>query len=463
MRETANPRSLVDDDLLRGLAEVLKRSRRVEADLVAFIAEVDARRLYAREASPSMHAYCIEILHLSEPETALRIHVARASRQHPMLLGMFRDGRLHLSGIALLAPHLTAGNRQALQKRATHKSKRQIEEIVAELRPREDVPAGMRKLPGPRAQGVKGAVLDLRSGPAAGAGHRPDDVGASNSLRNNALERDHRLDDVPRRPLAARRPARVEPLAPARFQVRFTASQALHDKLERLQALMRSSVPDGDLGALIEAAVTEKLARLEAKRFGKTKAARKGLAETDTAPTSRSIPAAVRRIVYERDEGRCTYVDARGRRCTARDRLEFHHHGVPFGRGGDHSPDNVFLTCRTHNALMAELEYGKDKMARYRRRPSRGRVSERIASYGAGTTAGSPKPTMWERWFTSLDTIPGGTSRPGPVSLDTPTQPESGIPRSASTTTEPDTTTPESGGSSRRIQWRRSQAPVRLS
>ena len=61
--------------------------------------------------------------------------------------------------------------------------------------------------------------------------------------------------------------ATVEPLAPARYQVKFTASQELHDKLERLQALMRSSVPDGDLGAIIEAAVTEKLERLEAKRL----------------------------------------------------------------------------------------------------------------------------------------------------------------------------------------------------
>ena len=150
MRGTSNLTSVSDEELLRSLSDVLKQSRRVEADLVAHIAEVDERRLYAREAAPSMHAYCIDVLHLSEPETALRIHVARASRRHPMLLEMLRDGRIHLSGIALLAPHLTAQNRRDLLKRATHKTRRQIEEIVAELRPRPDVPAGMRKLPAPR-------------------------------------------------------------------------------------------------------------------------------------------------------------------------------------------------------------------------------------------------------------------------------------------------------------------------
>ena len=124
-----------------------RHSRRVEADLVAHIGEVDERRLYAREASPSMFAYCTERLHLSEAEAYRRITVARAARKHAVLLAMLRDGRLHLTGIAMLAPLLTRDNRDAVLARATHRSKRQIEELVAELSPRPDVPAVMRKLP----------------------------------------------------------------------------------------------------------------------------------------------------------------------------------------------------------------------------------------------------------------------------------------------------------------------------
>ena len=74
-------------------------------------------------------------LHLSEAEAWLRIRAARASRKHPMLLAMLCDGRLHLSGIALLAPLLTPDNRKALLSRATHKSKSQIKELIAELTP----------------------------------------------------------------------------------------------------------------------------------------------------------------------------------------------------------------------------------------------------------------------------------------------------------------------------------------
>jgi hypothetical protein len=157
----------------------------------------------------------------------------------------------------------------------------------------------------------------------------------------------------------------VKPLGAARFRVEFTASAELRDKLRRLEALMRFSKPGLDLAAVIEVAVTEKLERLEARRFGQVKAPRKGLAETDTRPRSRHIPAAVRRAVHQRDGGRCTFVDAQGRRCTERQRLEYHHAGRTWAQGGDHSVGNVQLVCPPHNRYLAEQEYGTDVMRRY--------------------------------------------------------------------------------------------------
>ena len=125
---------MADDDLLAGLAAVLRQSRRVEADLVAYIGEADARKLYAREACSSMFAYCCEVLHLSEAEAYLRITVGRAARQHPDLVIMLRSGELHLRGIAKLAPLLTVENRSEVLRRAVHRSKREIDELVPSLR-----------------------------------------------------------------------------------------------------------------------------------------------------------------------------------------------------------------------------------------------------------------------------------------------------------------------------------------
>ncbi len=75
----ADVRSLSDDALLRRLLDLLSRSRRNEAELIAHIGEVDRRRLYARAAAPSMFEYCTDVLHLSEHEAYLRITVARTA------------------------------------------------------------------------------------------------------------------------------------------------------------------------------------------------------------------------------------------------------------------------------------------------------------------------------------------------------------------------------------------------
>jgi hypothetical protein len=339
--------SLSDDDLLRRLSLILGESRRAEADLVAHIGEVETRHLYAREASPSMFVYCTDILHLSEAEAYLRINVARAARQHPVLLAMLADGRLHLTGIVKLAPHLTRENRVLLLSRAVHKSKRQIEEVLAELFPRPDAPSVLRKLPG-------------RSPLPGGSGRaetprvelRPDGVPGSASPP--------RPDVVPRSAPAS--PALVQPLSPARYKVQFTAGAELYDKLERLQALLRQEVPDGDLASIIENAVTEKLERLEARRFARTSSPRKKPARTH--PSARHIPAAVRRAVHQRDGGRCRFVDAQGRRCPERHRLEYHHRR-PFGLGGGADVDNICLLCAAHNRLMAEVDYGRKAMSRH--------------------------------------------------------------------------------------------------
>ena len=126
---------------------------------------------------------------------------------------------------------------------------------------------------------------------------------------------------------------------------------------------MRHEVPDGDLGAIVERAVTEKLERLEARRFAKTAAPRKTLLGSIQAARSRHIPAAVRRAVSARAGMQCGFVDAQGRRCREQDRLEFHHRH-PFGMGGEHSPSNIGLLCTAHNRLMAVQDYGRTAILR---------------------------------------------------------------------------------------------------
>ena len=152
MNTTHDLSPLSDDELIVRLSEVSKQSRCSEAVLVAHIAEVDARRLYAREASPTMFRYCTDVLHLSEAEAFRRINAARLSRKFPLLLTMLEDGRLHLCGIAVLSKHLTEANYKEVLAKATHKTKRKLEELVAELAPKPDVPPSIRKRPERKAK-----------------------------------------------------------------------------------------------------------------------------------------------------------------------------------------------------------------------------------------------------------------------------------------------------------------------
>jgi 5-methylcytosine-specific restriction endonuclease McrA len=453
MEENRPLQSIPDDELLRRLAELMGQSRRIEADILAHIAEVEERRLYAREAFPSMFAYCMDVLHLSEAEAYLRIWASRASRKHPMLLTMLADGRLHLTAITRLAPYLTPENRDGLLERATYRSKRQVLELIAEIAPRPDVPAVLRKLPERRALPTppvlavpsRGEVLAPRLQPMLGL--CPDRVATPDpgAPRNDAV-RDYELDtqrapavavdasappaallcasaslvsppavspsavwsppvsSPPVSPHVSGAPAWasvVEPLSPGRYKVQFTASAEFHRKLERLRALTGSGAPDGDLAAVIEQAITEKLERLEARRFARTVGPRKHpvqagtlrkgppmtaaphehpaktaaprgasgettmQTEPESSPTSRYIPAKVRRAVCERDGNRCRYVDEQGRRCPERNRLEFHHRR-PFGLGGEHSVANIGLVCHAHNAYLADCDYGRESMASHR-------------------------------------------------------------------------------------------------
>jgi len=227
--------SIPDDELLRRLAELMVQSRRVEADNVAHIAEVDERRLYAREAFPSMFAYCADVLHLSEAEAYLRIAAARASREHPMLLTMLADGRLHLTAIAKLAPHLTRENRDALLERATHRSKRQIEEQIAEIAPRPDVPVMVRKLPERRTLPTAGLLVVTNRGEGLGLVPipelRPDGVATP------VMEAGHAPPTSP---------SVFQPLSPGRYKVQFTASAEPSPSFRHIPAAVRRAVSERD-------------------------------------------------------------------------------------------------------------------------------------------------------------------------------------------------------------------------
>src|SRR6266516_4098558 len=135
-----------DRDLLRNLASLVAQDRNTIAELLAHIAEVDARRLYVPAGFPSMFLYCVHELHLSEEAARKRIHAARAARRFPAIFSAVAAGRLHLSAVVTLAPHLTEDTADELLAAAAHKTRAEIELLLAQRCPRPDVPARLEAI-----------------------------------------------------------------------------------------------------------------------------------------------------------------------------------------------------------------------------------------------------------------------------------------------------------------------------
>src|SRR4029079_7569017 len=94
-----------------------------------------------------MCVYSTRGLHLSEHAAYGRIEAARAARKFPIILDRLADGSITLTTICLLSNHLTGDNHQQLLAAEIHKSRREVEEQVAAIRPIAAVPSAIRKLP----------------------------------------------------------------------------------------------------------------------------------------------------------------------------------------------------------------------------------------------------------------------------------------------------------------------------
>jgi hypothetical protein len=317
---------LSDDDLLAAVKRLAATECRATAALVRSLMELDTRRLYLGEGYSSLFTYCTQALHLAEGAAYNRIEAARCARRFPAVLDALEDGSVTLTAVRLVAPHLTADNHRSVLASACHKEKREIELLVASLRPRPAIAATIRKLPEPRQ-----ILLDAtREGPPA------------------ALATNPRVA-VPT--IKTPSPA-VTPLSPERYKVQFTISRDTEEKFRRVQALARHTIPSGDPAEIFDRALTLLLQDLERRRCAAV-ASPRAMRTRREAGRSRHIPASVKREVWRRDDGRCAYIGRAGR-CTERSFLEYHH-VQPYAAGGAAMAANIELRCRVHNAYEASL------------------------------------------------------------------------------------------------------------
>ncbi len=332
----------VSDDALEGnLRALLSGSGRTDAQVVAHLAEVDARRLHLL-GGRSLFEYCLVRLGLSESEAYYRICAARAARQYPLVFELLERREIHLTTIALIGKRLCDENHRELLAEVGGKTKRQVLEIIARRWPKSAVASEVRRLP----------------------------------VRASAV--------------AAGPTGTLEPLDGESCRLQLHVSSALNAKLELARDLMSHANPSGDLAVVVERALDFLIEKLHQRRFGQTKRAGAGggngrksaeprapadqsaapvlstTSSTETATTARKrthIPNEVRRQVLERDGLGCAYVAPDGHRCGARAFLQIDHQQA-WAKGGEDDIANLRVLCAAHNRLCAEKAFGADVVRR---------------------------------------------------------------------------------------------------
>jgi hypothetical protein len=215
---------LSDAELLIEVKRFAAAERAATADLIRSLAEIETRRLHLASGCSSMFGYCTEVLHLSEYAAYARIAAARAAARFPLVMDLLIEGAITLTTITLLGRHLTAENHAALLESARHKSKVDVQRLVATVNPQPDVPSSVRKVPTPKLP----AAMTM---PLICAGTKAIAV-------PQAMTKDPPTMPPPQpaRPEPVER-AVVRPIAPERYKLQVTISAETRAKLRRAQDL----------------------------------------------------------------------------------------------------------------------------------------------------------------------------------------------------------------------------------
>jgi hypothetical protein len=306
-----------------------------------------------------------------------------------------------LSTIGLLAPHLTDENHESLLAASRRKSTREVERMIACLHPQPDIASSLRRVPVTR----QSTDADANANDADADANADANGADANANDADADDADADADGAARLGAAAETaaadiPARVAgreiapefpgipqpvdgapscqprlpappravlaPLGPRRYWLKVTIDQETHDKLQRARALLRHVIPNGDPAAILDRALTLLVEQAERTKYGATRTSqdrmqdrRRPAEPARLAGEGRYVPAAVKRAVRSRDDGRCAFVGVAGR-CRETGFLEFHH-VVPFAAGGPTVAANLQLRCRAHNAHEAKVFFGFDR------------------------------------------------------------------------------------------------------
>src|SRR4051794_24973909 len=143
--------SLDDLRLTESLTRLAGAERTSTVALIVHLGEFDHRQLYRGAGFPSLFQYCVEVLRLSEDAASNRIAAARMARRFPVIVDLLTAGTLSPTTVRLISHHATPENGRALIDAAVGRTRRQVEEQLAWMFPKEGPRASVRPIGSPNA------------------------------------------------------------------------------------------------------------------------------------------------------------------------------------------------------------------------------------------------------------------------------------------------------------------------
>ncbi len=406
----ANPSlALLEARQLRDALKLLLRQEQAAmADFLIALADFDRRRGWEALGHANLFAFLHVELGLSRSGAYWRLSAARLVQGFPEVIAPLRDGRLCMSTTAELAKVLTRENRDVVMPRYFGLSAREAQEVTAELAPRQDPPT--RDLVTRVEMGRVAWLVEPSSPEPAHSPMASPSVTATPAVTaapaGESVQTFGLLPAPPARTSAPPTRDDVEPLTADLRRLHVTVSREFLLELEKARDGLSHAIPNATTEQVLQAALRLLLEK-QAKARGLVKRPRKTVAATPAgiaanhpalvaqqtpAPASpedsqskaaepravaeppphrrdghrEAIPAAVKRAVWERDAGRCTWPLDSGGVCGSTHRLELDHIG-PWARWGEPTEANLRVVCHAHNSLAARQAFGARFMERYSR------------------------------------------------------------------------------------------------
>jgi hypothetical protein len=387
-----------------GLATLLRAERAAAADFLLALSAFDRRRGWETLGYASLFAFLNVELGLSKGGAFFRQTAARLLQRFPDLVEPLRDGRLCITTVVELSKVLTESNRAQVVPRFYCCSSQEAKEVVAELVPvvAPPVRAVVTAVASPRA--VVSVQTVGEPAPVSTSAPMPPTLPTDELVQSTEPGMTH-----PARVVAHR--DEVEPLTADLRRLHVTVTLQFLKKLGAARDGLSHSIPGASAEQVLEAAL-DLLLEKQAKARGLVKRPRTVVAaavpavanvaaktadspagamgspgidrppddtgrssETDdfgTEPFHRrtgpreAIPAYVRRAVWVRDLGRCSWPLDSGGVCGSTHRLELDHIH-PWARDGEPTAANLRVVCHAHNALAARRAFGHRCVDRYAR------------------------------------------------------------------------------------------------